>query len=216
MISKRLIGVSYFTKGFDTLLDVGTDHGFLPIYALKNGLVSNAIASDVNEQPLLNASTNIIKSNLSIETILYDGIPVTKADVISVCGMGGELIIEILEKSLCNARNLKRLILAPNTDSYMVREYICNNGFILVDEAIIKDKNHYYEVLVLEKGNKNYSPKDLYFGPFLLKKKNKEFKEKYMKKLCKLESIVSNITEGFRKEKINEEIKLIKELFCND
>lgn len=211
MISKRLIEASYFTKGFNTLLDVGTDHAFLPIFALRNNYVSFAAASDINEKPLMNAKKNI--SNLNIDLYLFDGIPETNADVISICGMGGELIIEILDKTLFNAKNIKRLILAPNTDTIMVRKYIVSNGFMLVDEAIVKEKDHYYEILVLEKGNVVYNEKELYFGPFLLEKRTNEFNEKYEKRLHKLLSIVNSVTDIVKKEEIEREIQLVEGLF---
>ena len=215
MISNRLISISKYTKGYNLLLDVGSDHGLLPIYAINNNYVSNAIASDINFKPLIKAKENFKKYNLEIETIIYDGIPETNADCIVIAGMGSELVIQILEKTLNNAKNLKRLILCPNTDYDMLRTYI-NHKFNIVDEEVVYDKKHYYEIIVLEKGNSNYNDYELYFGPVLLKNRSKEFLNKLEKDLKTLKNIVSGITDLTKKENVEKEIKMIEEILCQD
>ena len=215
MISNRLISISKYTKGYNLLLDVGSDHGLLPIYAINNNYVSNAIASDINFKPLIKAKENFKKYNLDIETIIYDGIPETNADCIVIAGMGSELIIQILEKTLNNAKNLKRLILCPNTDYDMLRTYI-NHKFNIVDEEVVYDKKHYYEIIVLEKGNSNYNDYELYFGPVLLKNKSKDFLNKLEKDLKTLKNIVCGITDSTKKENVEKEIKMIEEILCQD
>lgn len=215
MISNRLISISKYTKGYNLLLDVGSDHGLLPIYAINNNYVSNAIASDINFKPLIKAKENFKKYNLEIETIIYDGIPETNADCIVIAGMGSELIIQILEKTLNNAKNLKRLILCPNTDYDMLRTYI-NHKYNIVDEEVVYDKKHYYEIIVLEKGNSNYNDYELYFGPVLLKNKSKDFLNKLEKDLKTLKNIVCGITDSTKKENVEKEIKMIEEILCQD
>ena len=215
MISKRLKEISKYTKGYNLLLDVGSDHGLLPIYAINNDYVKDAIASDINYKPLIKAKENFTKYNLDIKTIVFDGIPETDADIIAICGMGAELIIQILEKTLNNAKNLKRLILSPNNDYYILRQYL-NNKFNIVDEEVIYDKNHYYEVIVVELGNSNYSDKELYFGPILLKTRTKEFIDKLNKDLSTLKNIVDGITNDNKKIEVKKEIEMIEEVLCQD
>ncbi|MCR5461626.1 MAG: class I SAM-dependent methyltransferase [bacterium] len=215
MISSRLISISKYTKGYNLLLDVGSDHGLLPIYAINNNYVKDAIASDINFKPLIKAKENFKKYNLDIKTIIYDGIPKTNADCIVIAGMGSELIIQILEKTLDNAKNLKRLILCPNTDYEMLRTYI-NHKFNIVFEEVIYDKNHYYEIIVLEKGDSNYNEYELYFGPVLLKTRSKEFINKLEKDLKTLKNIVNGITDLIKKENVEKEIKMIEEILCQD
>ena len=215
MISKRLKEISKYTKGYNLLLDVGSDHGLLPIYAINNDYVKDAIASDINYKPLIKAKENFTKYNLDIKTIVFDGIPETNADIIAICGMGAELIIQILEKTLNNAKNLKRLILSPNNDYYILRQYL-NNKFNIVDEEVIYDRNHYYEVIVVELGNSNYSDKELYFGPILLKTRTKEFIDKLNKDLSTLKNIVDGITNDNKKIEVKKEIEMIEEVLCQD
>ena len=211
MISARLKEIAKFTSGFNSLLDVGSDHGLLPIYAIKSGYVNSAIASDINYKPLIKAKENIKKNNLDIETIVYDGIPECSCEVIVIAGMGAELIISILEKTLSNAKNLKRLVLSPNCDYDLLRRFITKD-FKIVDEDIIYDKKHFYEIIVLEKGNESYSEKELLFGPILLKKKSDIFINKHKKELDDYLKIVDNITDISKQEEIKEKIKLLKEL----
>ncbi len=211
MISKRLKEIAKFSNGYNNLLDVGSDHGLLPIYALKQGFVKSAIASDINYKPLIKAKENFIKNNVNIETIIYDGIPETNSDCIVISGMGSELIIDILEKTLSNAKSLKRLILSPNCDYDMLRAY-ATKSFKIVDEDIIYDKNHYYEIIVLEKGIEQYSEKELMFGPILLKKRSETFLNKHKKELNDYLKIVDNITDKVKKEEIENKIKMLKDL----
>lgn len=215
MISNRLISISKYTKGFTNLLDVGSDHGLLPIYAIKNNYVSSAIASDINYKPLIKAKENFKKNNVNIETIVYDGIPETDSDVIVIAGMGSELVIKILEETLDNAKNWKRLVLCPNTDYDMLRAYI-NHKFMIVDEETIFDKKHYYEIIVVEKGESNYSCDELYFGPILLKKKEETFINKLKKDLSNYKKIVDGITDKVKQEEIRNNIRRIEELLCQD
>ena len=215
MISKRLKEISKYTKGYNLLLDVGSDHGLLPIYAINNDYVKDAIASDINYKPLIKAKENFTKYNLDIKTIVFDGIPETDADIIAICGMGAELIIQILEKTLNNAKNLKRLILSPNNDYYILRQYL-NNKFNIVEEEVIIDRNHYYEVIVVELGNSNYSDKELYFGPILLKTRTKEFIDKLDKDLSTLKNIVDGITNDNKKIEVKKEMEMIEEVLCQD
>ena len=215
MISNRLISIAKYTKGFINLLDVGSDHGLLPIYAIKNNYVKSAIASDINYKPLIKAEENFKKNNVNIDTIIYDGIPETNSDVIVIAGMGSELVIKILEETLDNAKNWRRLVLCPNTDYYMLRSYL-NHKFMIVDEEVIYDKKHYYEIIVVEKGESNYSSDELYFGPTLLKKMDEPFINKLKKDLFNYKKIVDGITEKDKQNEIRKNIKRIEELLCQD
>ena len=209
MISNRLKCIAKYTKGFNKLLDVGSDHGLLPIYAIENNYCTKAIASDINEKPLIKAKENFLKHNLDIELIVTDGIPKTDSDVIVIAGMGAELIIKILEKTLKNAINLKRLVLSPNTDYFILREYL-NHKFNIILEEVIYDKNHYYEVIVAEIGDSNYTYEELYFGPKLLEEKSEVFISKYKKELKTLKNIYPNITDEIKKKDIKKEIDMIE------
>lgn len=208
---KRLEACLEFIKGHDFLIDVGSDHAYLPIMAIEKNYVSRAIASDVNLGPVNNAKKNIKDLNLDnkIEVLKYDGIPPNDCDVLNISGMGGELMVKILDSTLKNAKNLKSIVLAPNTDCYLVRKYLSQNGYRIVDENIIFYR-HYYEIIKFEKGSASYSQDELYLGPILMKKRSNVFIEKYTKLLNHLENIKKNINDSLRLSEINNEIDIIK------
>ena len=180
MISKRLLACMRYCKGFKCLADIGCDHAYVPIHAILNGYVEKAIGIDNKKGPLEAAKENISKNNLEdeISLCLSNGIEeIENADVVLIAGMGGLLISSILEEGEKNLKCIKRLILAPNTDSIYVRKCINRYGFIIIHEEVVLEKNHFYEIIVCEKGKVNYSEMEYKYGPILLKTKPKEFLE---------------------------------------
>lgn len=209
MISKRLIECAKFTKGFNVLADIGCDHAYLPIFAITNNYVNFAYCYDINIGPVNKAIENITKSKLDdkISAYVADGLDKLNndVDVISICGMGGILMYNILKKDINKLNNVKRLILEPNCDSDYVRK-ITNFGFKIIHEVIINDKSHSYEIIVLEKGNQILTPLQIKYGPILLEKKPNEFIEKYQKKLNLLKNNYCKINDIINKEAVKIEI----------
>ena len=178
MLTKRLSTLLKYLKNFTTLIDVGTDHGYLPIHAIKNKTVEKAYAVDNKQGPLNQASENIKAANLDayITLILASGIEMLPedADVLVMSGMGGEVIY----KALVNQpyKNLKRLILQPNTASYYVRKLTESKTWKIIDEVIVHEQDYFYPILVLERGERVLSSHEISFGPILLKQRSPEFK----------------------------------------
>ncbi|MGM9971324.1 MAG: tRNA (adenine(22)-N(1))-methyltransferase [Anaeroplasmataceae bacterium] len=212
----RLDVIASLTKGYKTLADIGSDHGYVCIEAIKKYGVEKAYACDINEGPLLNAMNNIKHYNLTnnIKTILSDGLKNFNDDVecITICGMGGVLIKRILTESLEKAFKAKTLILQPNNEEAVLREFLLNNGFSIKHEIIIKDKKHFYEILVcIPIKCDGYSKKDIDFGPCLRAEKSPIFIEKWTKKLDILKNNYDKASESKKKE-LNEKIKTIEEV----
>ncbi len=183
----RLSYITSMLEGYNSVCDVGTDHGFVPINAIKNYNLKKAYALDINKGPLENAKKNISKNGLDdkIMTILSDGLKEFnyESDVIVIAGMGGALIKTIIENSLDKALNAKALILSANKEEEIVRKYLINNGFKITFEHILKDNNHFYEIIKVEPGKEEYNELDILYGPCLRKEKSLEFKEKWTQKL---------------------------------
>lgn len=210
----RLELIASLTKGYKSLADIGSDHGYVCIEAVKKYGVLEAYACDINEGPLLNALNNIKKNNLDdkIKTILSDGLKNFSYDVecYTICGMGGVLIKDILQSSLSKAKKAKILILEPNNEESVLREFLYENEFCIVNEIIIKDKNHHYEIiLAIPNESMKYTDLDILFGPFLRKEKNEIFIEKWTKKLNILKTSY-RFAKDESKNKIEEKIKLIE------
>ena len=199
----RIELISSLTKGSKTVCDIGCDHAYTIINAIKNYGVTNGIAADINDMPLNNAKDNIIKANLEnkIEIIKSDGFKNINKDFdcTIIAGMGGILIKNILEDSISKLKN-KKLIIEANSDAYIVRKYLCNNNFIISDEYAIYDNDKYYEIMVFEKGNQAYLSFTLKYGPILLKKKEEAFINHYRLELDKLLAYLPNIKDTILKD----------------
>lgn len=146
----RLQAAADFVTPGGRVADIGTDHGYLPVWLAGTGKISSAIAADINEGPLQSAAANIAAEGLAgkIETRLTDGLAgIDLSDVtdIVVAGMGGMLIAEILEKELPLAG--KNLILQPMTQAPFLRRWLCENGFAILAETPAEAGGKFYTVL---------------------------------------------------------------------
>lgn len=133
----------------DTVIDVGCDHGYLPLSLLEKGRFLRAVLSDVNEKPLESARQNFIDASLSdrAEFVLTDGLRGVRADgeyVICVCGMGGELISRIIDDGFETAKGAKRLILQPMSRPEALRRYLAQNGFRILGETAVSEEDKLY------------------------------------------------------------------------
>ena len=140
-----------------TLADIGTDHAYLPVYCLLNGICENAIAMDVNEGPLKRAEENTKKYNLEdkISLRLSDGIQKLKkgeADVIVIAGMGGLLIQKILEDGKDILTLGTKLILQPMIAQEELREYLFSNGYAIENEYVVSEGSKFYNIFCVTFG----------------------------------------------------------------
>lgn len=147
--NKRLAVLADMVKNCDCVADIGTDHAHLPIELVLKGKCKKAVACDVKKGPLEVAKKNISQYGLSekIELRLGFGLEVlspSECDVITVAGMGGLMICDILEKSRQVAESAGQLVLQPNTCEYDFRKYLYENGYVIEDERGIKDGDHFY------------------------------------------------------------------------
>ncbi|MDR1782251.1 MAG: class I SAM-dependent methyltransferase [Bacilli bacterium] len=174
-LDKRLTQIaSYVDKGA-ILVDVGTDHGYLPIYLLLNKKISNAIASDINIEPLNSAKKNAFKYHVNLDCVLSDGLDQLANyhfDTISIAGVGGTLIVEILKKNIALVKN-KTLILQPQNNSKVLRKFLIDNNFNIIDESLVEENGIIYFILKVNTQNNvnNYSLLDLMYGKINLEKK---------------------------------------------
>lgn len=153
-ISKRLCTVASYVRSGAVVADIGTDHAYLPIYLALEKKIKRAVASDINEGPISRARENISKYNLVeiIDTCISDGLDgiekYSPTDIL-ICGMGGELIAQILEKSQYAKKEGVRLILQPMTSVYELREYL-QNGYFTFAENIVSEDNKLYQIICVE------------------------------------------------------------------
>ena len=137
------------------LADVGTDHGYLPIFLLQQGRIRHAIATDLREEPLAHAERSAREYGIGgeMELRLGDGLsPVSpsETDAVVIAGMGGELIIKILQNAPWAKE--KCLILQAQTKVPLLRTWLSENGFRFVSEHLVRDKGTLYVVLCVTSG----------------------------------------------------------------
>lgn len=221
-INQRLKKVSEYIKG-DYLADIGSDHAYLPIYAIENNLTARAIAGEVIRGPFDASVKNVrahgLESVISVE--LGDGLTVIKTDnaitSITICGMGGPLITKILRVGQEKLTNRPRLILQSNIQSQPIRVLLQQLNYTIVDEVLMTEKGHTYEIIVADYSPeiKNLSLLELKFGPILLSQKSELFYQKWERELTALEHILTQLNQTTHRERITEienEIQMIKEV----
>lgn len=218
-LSKRLEVVASFVNDNSKVIDIGCDHGLLSIYLVNKYKNIKVIASDVNENALSSAITNIKKEKLEnrIETRLGSGLDVVDAneiDTIVIAGMGANTIVGILKYSTSKLSNVNNIIIQSNTDLYFLRKNVTSLGYYIEDEILLEDKNIIYIVIKFTKGKKRYNYKELYLGPVLITKNDDLFKKKCNKELTTLKLILKNINSGhyLYKLKIKRNIKILEDV----
>lgn len=212
----RINKLASFSKDANSIVDVGCDHGYVAIKAIKEYNVNFAYLLDINQMPLDNARRNIIQNNLEDKTklILSDGLLNfnDETDTLIISGMGGNLIVEILTKSLGLAKSFKKLILQANSDVDRLRGFLINNHFVFDDEEIIKDGKKIYEIIVCHYDGESkitYSKLDMKFGPILRRKHSDLFISEINRKKELLNEWLLKASDDYGKAKIKIELALI-------
>lgn len=152
-LDERLMTVASMVRKNGAVADIGTDHAYLPVYLIKNGICTGAYACDVKEKPLENAKKTILKENLDdrITTVLSNGLEELEencAQTVVIAGMGGILIKDILSSCTWIKNADVDLVLQPMTHAEIVRKFLCENGFEIVKEKGCFFRNHSYCVIL--------------------------------------------------------------------
>ena len=215
-ISNRLTtAAALVTQGY-TLADVGTDHGYIPIYLLQQEKIPSAIAMDINEGPLERAKEHIALYGLQayIQTRLSDGVAALKpgeVEAVLIAGMGGGLVIHILQDGEQVCRTAKELILQPQSEIERVREVLREEGYTILAEDMVYEDGKFYPMMKVQYQGENENAQkasevlklsDLY-GGLLLQNRHpvlKTFLEK--EKL-----IYTDIKENLAKQPASEKIR---------
>ena len=150
-LSKRLQTIADFVKKGAVVADIGTDHAHIPIYLIKNNIISRAYACDINAGPLEKAKENINYYGVkNIELRLSNGLEKLKtdeADTFIIAGMGGELIIDILDRGQGFFDKKNTFILSPHTKIEEVRNYLLRKGLKILKEDMCIDEGKFYTVM---------------------------------------------------------------------
>ncbi len=198
-LSKRLETVISFVEKGSRVADVGTDHGYVPIVLAERGIAAECLAMDVREGPLRRATDHIRQHGLEevIETRLSDGVKALKAgeaDTVIAAGMGGELVIHILEDGRRLWDQTKHWILSPQSEIDKVRDFLIKNGFFIDREEMVKEDGKYYTVMDVIRGKmEEPAPWELLYGPCLVREKHPVLREFLLKEKEGLTGILDGL-----------------------
>lgn len=182
VLSPRLKAIATMVEDGSRLADIGTDHGYLPIWLLKEEKISQAIAIDVRDGPLLRAKEHVADFGFTdrISLRLGDGFSALapgEADGAVIAGMGGPLTVRILEEGRKLAKSLRYLVLSPQSEIPVVRHYLLGQGYDILEEDMVLDEGKYYTVMKAVYGEKgdSYAGKETWslveerYGRYLLR-----------------------------------------------
>ena len=217
-LSQRLSSVASMVTAGNCLADVGTDHGYVPIYLYERNVIPRAIAMDVNIGPLERATLHIAESGMkeAIETRLSDGLAALKpgeADSVVIAGMGGPLIIRILSAYPEVTDSLKELILQPQSEIPEVRRWLYEQGYEIMEEHMVFEDGKYYPMFKAVKNPLAEKLTDLEYkyGKLSVLKERSVLKAYLVREIANKQTILDKLNEDATEKSRSraEEIKKI-------
>lgn len=201
MLTPRLMAIADSIDKIKTVADIGSDHAHLPIYLILNKKVEKAIVTDIKAGP-----ANISKERIDrygqanlMDIRLGYGLKVLKgneADTIIIAGMGGLLILEIIEEDLHIARSANTLILQPMRDGYLLRKWLSENRFEIIDVEIVKEEEKFYEIIWAIPKDKDYKVQKInYIDDKLMDKKSPVLMEYINSKIKEYKTIIRKLEQ---------------------
>ena len=203
-LSKRLQLVGEFVPTGAKLLDIGSDHAYLPIALTQMGKIKHAIAGEVVQGPYNSAKSNVLSFGLehAITVRLANGLAafdpnIDDVDTITICGMGGHLIADILDADSEKLKDIATLVLQPNNGERTLRQWLQAHQFKISHEKIMSDNDKIYEIIVAQpcQALQQLSQDELIFGPILMKEKSTIFNHKWQSELKANQAILAKIPE---------------------
>jgi tRNA (adenine22-N1)-methyltransferase len=189
-LSMRLERVAAQVPAGARLADIGSDHGYLPVALMRRGAIATAVAGEVALTPFRSAERTVRENGLELRITvrLASGLEAIEPEdgitAISVCGMGGETIRDILDSGKARLSGQERLILQPNGGEQPLRQWLMDNGYRILCEELLRENRFYYEIIVAEHaGPVLYTAEELYFGPLQMQARSPAFLAKWQRKL---------------------------------
>ncbi|WP_318194863.1 tRNA (adenine(22)-N(1))-methyltransferase [Pseudomonas fluorescens] len=202
-LSMRLERVAAHIPAGARLADIGSDHGYLPVALMRRGAIAAAVAGEVALTPFRAAERTVRESGQGqwITVRLANGLAAIEAQdgitAISICGMGGETIRDILDGGKARLSGRERLILQPNGGEQPLRQWLMDNGYRILCEDLLRENRFDYEIIVAERaGPVEYTAEQLYFGPLQMQARSPAFLAKWQRMLRQKQKTLNNLTRA--------------------
>lgn len=193
-LSKRLKAVVDMVTPGNRVADIGCDHAYSAIYLLKNKISPYVIAMDINQGPLERAKENVERFDVAdkISIRKSDGLEMLnkgEVDTLLIAGMGGRLMLQILNSHMDIVSEVKELVLQPQSELHLVRKVLNELGYVIIKENMLKEDGKYYFIMKLKYPTEDFditdykltSPWHIHFGKLLLEERNTVLYEYLMK-----------------------------------
>ncbi|WP_092326256.1 MULTISPECIES: tRNA (adenine(22)-N(1))-methyltransferase TrmK [unclassified Pseudomonas] len=202
-LSMRLERVAAHMPAGAHLADIGSDHAYLPVALLRRGVIAAAVAGEVALTPLRAAERTVGENGLEqrISVRLANGLAAIEPEdgitAISVCGMGGETIRDILDSGKARLSGHERLILQPNGGEQPLRQWLMENDYRILCEEVLRENRFYYEIIVAERaGPVTYTAEELYFGPLQMQARTPTFLAKWQRLLRQKQKTLASFAKA--------------------
>ena len=223
-LSVRLQAVADMVSKGRRVADIGCDHGYVSIYLCRQRQCEKVIAMDVKKGPLERAKTNIQRYGLSdyIDVRLSDGTEALQpgeVDTLLMSGMGGRLTIRIMEEGFTRLGRFEELVLQPQSELFLVRAFLRQQGIQIVDEQMVIDDGKFYTVIKAQPEaeintweTKKYTQiVEDYFGPVLLRKRPEAFLLYLQKEAEKTKQLLEQVTKQERRDELQTYLSYVEE-----
>lgn len=224
-LSKRLFAVASLVTSGKRIVDIGTDHAYIPIYLMEEKKCISAVAMDVKEGPLQRAKEHVWKAGLQndITLRLSDGFEKLKpfeAETAIIAGMGGGLMMKILSANWEVTCSLKECVLQPQSEIGKVRAFLLENGFVFLKEDMVLDDGKYYvmmkvvppEIRKMQGEKSEWTETELRYGKLLLEERHPVLKEFLLRESVIHKKILEEIEEKAGEKIENRRIELREDL----
>lgn len=213
MLSKRLPSiVGLVPKTAQFVADIGSDHGLVPLELLKQNKRVFASDNKIGPYEILNKCLSSYENIMVSLSSGFDALP-NDVDTAILTGLGGHVILDILNKGYMHLSHLENLIISPHSNIEEVRRFLLKNGYRIDQEIFLKEEDIYYVIMLFKKGHQELNTLEYRFGPCILKEKNDDFIDFIYKKLENIQYLLNEKSlSKKRKEELNKDYLLYKEI----
>jgi len=217
-LSPRLQAVAELVEPGLKIADIGTDHAYLPVYLVRQGIIPSAVAIDIHQGPYESALRQVESQGLSdkIAVVLGNGLEPLKegqVEAVVLAGMGGSTMLEVLKARPEIVAELRQLVLQPMVGVGQLRKWLVENGWAINREVLVEDDGFIYTVIAAVPGKAeklDWLSREL--GPLLLQEKPPLLKPYVAKLINEYENILAGLNHARSREVEEKRLELLEKV----